>query len=77
MKKIFYIPGNHDASLKGLKGRNFFGINILSSYEFKDNGRKFRIQHGDQYDHRGIVKYHTCMSVLSVLHHFLEYMAHI
>lgn len=71
-KRIIYVVGNHDFSFRGLIGKKLFGIEFVKEYEFEEGGRKFRIQHGDEYDSVGIVKYHVCMTILSVLHHMLE-----
>lgn len=71
-KRIVYVVGNHDASLRGFVGQTLFGIEFVDVYEFEEGGRKFRIQHGDQYDSVGIVRHHVCITIISVLHHMLE-----
>ena len=71
-KRIIYIVGNHDASFRGFVGHKVFNVEFMKEYVFEENGRRFRIQHGDQYDSVGIVRYHACMTILSVLHHVLE-----
>lgn len=71
-KKIVYVVGNHDISLRGFIGRELFGISFVKEYVFKDGGRIFKIQHGDQYDSYGIINYHFPMVILSVLHDMFE-----
>lgn len=71
-KKIIYVVGNHDVSFRGFVGQEVFGVKFVKEYCFEEGGRKFRIQHGDQYDSMGIVRYHVCMTVLSVFHHMIE-----
>lgn len=71
-KRIIYVVGNHDISFRGFIGKTVFGIEFVREYKFEEGGRKFKIQHGDQYDSVGIIKHHVCMTVLSVLHHMIE-----
>lgn len=70
-KRIYYIVGNHDSPLKGFIGRKFFGINFLDKYEFNENGRKFRVVHGDQFD-ASFVQYNFWMSILSIVQDLME-----
>ena len=49
-KKVIYIIGNHDHSLASFIDRTLGNIQFHSRYEFMDGNRKFRIEHGDQYD---------------------------
>lgn len=71
-KRIIYVVGNHDLSFRGFVGQTVCGIEFVKEYTFEEGGRKFRIQHGDQYDSMGIVRYHVCMTVLSIFHHMIE-----
>lgn len=71
-KRIIYVVGNHDVSLKGFVGQTVMGIEFMNEYVFEEGGRVFRIEHGDKYDSMGIIRYHVCMTVLSVFHHMLE-----
>lgn len=49
--KVIYIPGNHDAALRGLSGQKFGHIDIkLSDVHVGADGRRFRVSHGDEYD---------------------------
>mgnify|MGYP006244258657 FL=1 len=49
-KKVIYIIGNHDHSLASFIDRTIGNIEFHHRYEFMDGNRKFRIEHGDQYD---------------------------
>jgi len=49
-KKVIYIIGNHDHSLASFIDRTLGNIEFHHRYEFMDGNRKFRIEHGDQYD---------------------------
>ena len=70
-KEIIYIIGNHDKALAKFSDKEMFGIQFKEEYEFEENGRKFRIEHGDKYE-RGIVHYRTVMKIISVFQDFLE-----
>jgi len=70
-KRIIYIPGNHDASMRGLVGETLFGFEFMDRYEFEEAGRKFRIEHGDQFD--SVIREHKFfMKIVYVLHGILE-----
>lgn len=71
-KRVIYLVGNHDASMEGFIGESLFGIEFKDKYEFFEGGRKFRVQHGHQYDHVGLINYHAPMAILSILHHAIE-----
>jgi UDP-2,3-diacylglucosamine pyrophosphatase LpxH len=71
IKKIIYLIGNHDKALERFAGKKAFGIHFKNEYEFEENGRKFRIEHGDKYE-RGIVHYRTIMKLISVFQDALE-----
>ena len=70
-RDVIYIVGNHDESLVSLVGKNFFGINFVKRYEFFESGRKFRIEHGDEYD-RGVIHNRILIKLLSVIQNILE-----
>lgn len=70
-KPIIYIVGNHDIGFRNMVGSSVKNITFVDSYDFDYCGRKYRIQHGDQYD-GGIVKYQFWMNFLSILHDFFE-----
>ena len=71
-KEIIYVVGNHDESLVGLIGDNLFGINFVKKYEFEEGGRKFRIEHGDEYT-KGALHNKLFVTLLSVIQNILEF----
>ena len=71
-KKIIYVVGNHDESFVNLIGKQFFRIIFMKRYEFEENGRKFRIEHGDEYD-KGVIHNKIFIKFLSVLQNVLEF----
>jgi len=71
-KKIIYVVGNHDESFVNLIGKQFFNIIFMKRYEFEENGRKFRIEHGDEYD-KGVIHNRLFIKFLSVLQNVLEF----
>ena len=71
-KKIIYVVGNHDESLVGLVGKKFFNVTFLKRYDFEDGDRKFRIEHGDEYD-RGVLHNRIFVKILSVIQSILEF----
>ena len=51
--RVVYIPGNHDAELRALSGSRWAGIGIRRSAVHRlDDGRRFLIAHGDEFDDR-------------------------
>lgn len=49
--EVTYIPGNHDAPLRGLAGQAFGGVRIeLDAAHVGADGRRYRVSHGDEYD---------------------------
>ena len=71
-KRIVYIVGNHDESLIKLVGKKFFNITFLRRYDFEEEGRRFRIEHGDAYD-KGALHNKLFVLFLSVLQNLLEF----
>jgi len=71
-KKIIYVVGNHDESFVNLIGKQFFNIIFMKRYEFEEKGRKFRIEHGDEYD-KGVIHNRLFIKFLSVLQNVLEF----
>jgi UDP-2,3-diacylglucosamine pyrophosphatase LpxH len=56
--KIIYIPGNHDAKLRGmdLHGKTLMGVTIMDEYMHETpQEKKFLICHGDHFD-KGLEK---------------------
>ncbi len=71
-KRIVYVVGNHDESLINLVGKQFFNIKFMKRYDFEENGRKFRIEHGDEYD-KGALANRVFVKLLSVIQNMLEF----
>jgi UDP-2,3-diacylglucosamine pyrophosphatase LpxH len=53
--RVVYIPGNHDAALRGLVGQRIGGIEVMLKAEhIGADGRRFLVSHGDEFDpHHG------------------------
>jgi len=48
---VVYIPGNHDAPLRGLHGQRFGGVRIeLDAVHVGADCRRYRVSHGDEFD---------------------------
>ena len=71
-KRIVYVVGNHDESLVSLIGKQFFNVIFVKRYDFEENGRKFRIEHGDAYD-KGVLHNRVFVKFLSVIQNMLEF----
>ena len=71
-KKIVYVVGNHDESLLGVVGKKIMDIEFVKRYDFEENGRKFRIEHGDAYD-KGVLHNRIFVKILSVIQNMLEF----
>lgn len=55
--KVIYLPGNHDASLRGLAGQRIGAIDVrLNAVHRTADGRRFRVAHGDEFDPAGVGK---------------------
>lgn len=53
--RVVYIPGNHDAALRGLAGCTLAGIEVrLHALHRTADGRRLRVAHGDEFDPEGI-----------------------
>ncbi len=49
--EVTYIPGNHDAPLRGLVGQSFGGVRVaLDAVHEGADGRRYRVSHGDEFD---------------------------
>ncbi len=70
-KKVIYIVGNHDDALKSFIGKRSGEIEFVKQYEFVYGERKFRIQHGDQYD-TGVVKWRYTIEFISFIQNMIE-----
>ena len=63
-KKIVYVVGNHDEGLLGLVGKKVMGVEFVNRYEFEEDVRKFRVEHGDEYD-KGVLHNRIFVKFLS------------
>jgi len=53
--EVIYIPGNHDAPLRGLAGQSIGGVQIrLDAMHEGADGRRYRVSHGDEFDPRHV-----------------------
>ena len=71
-KKIIYVVGNHDEGLLNLVGKQVGNIEFVKRYDFESFGRKFRIEHGDDYD-KGVIHNRIFVKLLSVIQSILEF----
>jgi len=70
-KRIVYVVGNHDQSLLNLVGKKVHSVEFVKRYDFESCGRKFRIEHGDEYD-KGVLHNKIFVTILSVIQNLLE-----
>tara|TARA_A100001011_G_scaffold388414_1_gene467964 strand:+ start:1158 stop:1829 length:672 start_codon:yes stop_codon:yes gene_type:complete len=70
-KNIIYVVGNHDDAFDNFVGQTVSGIFFTRKYDFKYAGRKYRVQHGDQYD-TGIVKWRYTIELISYVQNVIE-----
>ena len=70
-KDVIYIIGNHDESMQGFIGTPLKNVRFCTKYEFTEDGRKFRIEHGHGYD-KGFLWNVTFIKLLSVVQDSLE-----
>jgi len=55
--RVTYIPGNHDAALRGLSGQRIGPIEVrLDAIHETADGRRFRVSHGDEFDPHAVGK---------------------
>ena len=71
-KKVIYVVGNHDESLLGVIGKTIMNVEFMKRYDFEENGRRFRIEHGDTYD-KGAFANRVFVKLLSVIQNILEF----
>ncbi|TCV92322.1 UDP-2,3-diacylglucosamine pyrophosphatase LpxH [Luteibacter rhizovicinus] len=49
--EVIYIPGNHDAPMRGMAGQMLAGIRVeLDAVHEGADGRRYRVSHGDEFD---------------------------
>jgi len=70
-KKVIYIIGNHDDALFGFANGKIVNIEFVRQYNFEYGNRKFRIEHGDQYE-TGIVRWRYTIELVSFFQNMLE-----
>jgi len=70
-KEIIYVVGNHDAAMTKLIDRSIYNVKFVEEYYFKENGRSFRIEHGDKYE-TGLVHRRYLMKIISTFQDILE-----
>jgi UDP-2,3-diacylglucosamine pyrophosphatase LpxH len=70
-KDIIYVVGNHEFPLRKLVGESLYNVRFVDKYEFRDNGRLFRIEHGDRYE-KGLVHIDFLMKVISIVHDWID-----
>lgn len=71
VNRIIYIVGNHDVGFKKLIGTTVNNIEFVETYDFTYGERKYRIQHGDQYE-EGLIHHRFLMNAISIIHDLLE-----
>lgn len=60
--KLVFIPGNHDRAARGLVKLKFGKIKVVNEYIIKNNGEKYVVIHGDEFD--AFVRNHIIMTLL-------------
>lgn len=73
---IVYIVGNHDIAFQDFINHSSDNIKFLKTYEFEDNNKKIRIEHGDDYDNF-IIKWEHIMNIICVIANLIERFFHI
>jgi len=68
---IKYIVGNHDDAFESFIDSHINGIEFLREYKFVYANRKYKIQHGDQYD-VGIAKQRYLIRFVSSIQNIIE-----
>ena len=68
---IVYVVGNHDIAFNSFIGKNLNNLKFLKNYEFIDNNKKIRIEHGDDYDNY-IIKWEYLMNIICIIANIIE-----
>jgi len=72
-KSIIYLVGNHDLAFINFVDNDILDkIKFKKKYEFTDNDKKVRIEHGNDYDLRSIIKWEYLISLLCVIINIIE-----
>ena len=72
-KKCVYVVGNHDDAFIKFVGSRIANIEFVKQYNFIYGDRRFRVEHGDQYDN-GIIKWRYTIEFISLVQNILERM---
>jgi UDP-2,3-diacylglucosamine pyrophosphatase LpxH len=70
-KKVIYIVGNHDNAFESFIGKKTGGIRFVKYYDFEYAGRKYRVEHGDEYE-AGIVNWRYTIEFISFIQNMIE-----
>ena len=70
-KKVIYIVGNHDNAFKSFIGKKTGGISFVKQYNFDYANRRYRVEHGDEYE-TGIVNWRYTIEFISFVQNMLE-----
>ena len=70
-KRVIYIVGNHDNAFSSFSGKKIANIEFVKRYEFKYGNRKYRVEHGDDYD-TGLVGWRHTMEFISFIQNMIE-----
>ena len=68
---IIYIIGNHDIAFKNFNNKNTKNLHFTKRYNFIDNNKKIRIEHGDDYD-TSLIKWEHIMNIICVIANLIE-----
>lgn len=68
---IIYIIGNHDLAFSEFEGKTLLNLHFMKRYEFIDNNKKIRVEHGDDYD-TSIIKWEYIMLLISFIANIIE-----
>ena len=70
-KEIIYVIGNHDTAMAKLVDRSIYNVKFVEEYCFEENGRAFRIEHGDKYE-TGLIHRRHLIKIISTFQDILE-----
>lgn len=70
-KTVIYIVGNHDHAFSGFIGKTISGVKFVKRHEFVYAERKYRVEHGDDYD-TGLVNWRYTMEFISLIQNMIE-----
>lgn len=68
---IIYIIGNHDIAFNNFNNKISNNLYFIKRYEFIDNHKKIRIEHGDDYD-SSLIKWEHVMNIICVIANLIE-----